>query len=77
MLEGFEHAGEISWRHADAGVADRDDHSGFRVEPARDLNMAAGTSEFDRVSDEVEQNVHGLAFVGAHQWQASGQLDRA
>src|SRR5712691_4412277 len=77
LLEGFEHARQISRRDADAGIADRYDHPGFRVESAGNLDMPAGLGEFDRVAEEVEQDLPGLALVGAQPWQPRLQLDRS
>src|SRR6266567_8933719 len=76
LLEGFEHAVEISRRDADAGIAYREYQSGLRVEPADNLDMAAPGGKFDSVGDEVEQDLLGLALIGAQQRQVCRQFDR-
>ncbi len=72
-LEGFEHARQLGFRDADAGVAD--EQVGPPVGAARDaqLDAAAGPVVLDRVAQQVQQHLAQARRVGEDAELVAGQ----
>ena len=62
-------------RDADAGIGDGDGQTDLGIELAGHGDLAAGRGELDRIGDQVEQHLLGLALVATQRRQIVGKGD--
>ncbi len=64
LAEGLEHLFHLIGRNADAGIGDLDDDAGIVVDRPAQRHAAALRREFQRVGQEVEEDLLELALIG-------------
>ena len=64
LLERRQHLREMLLGNADAGIGDRHDEVTVSVFTGRNPNLPAGRGEFDRIGEQVKNNLLDRPFVG-------------
>ncbi len=67
-MEGSQRLGNVLKRNPDAGINDLEYIAALRARPSPERDLAAGRGEFDRVGQQIDQDLLELAFIGAQRW---------